>query len=227
LNKTHSRRGARLALIAIVRPYPSVGSFAALRGSFRPFCGSLAALRGSFCCPFWAVFRRFSWLVYQLCESSLFFSLFYCLGLWWCSRWFVSGSVWVRSCIRRDLQQQRVFGRRWPWEFFPSRADLDYPPNDLGIDLSKLLLRSPFGTAWLSLPWTICSNLPTVCSGWTSTDVVFLAIYRMISKIWICVYVVVFVVVYSVCSVFVVVSWAPLWCFLCYLVCICCLLGYE
>uniref|UniRef100_A0A2N9GN94 Uncharacterized protein n=1 Tax=Fagus sylvatica TaxID=28930 RepID=A0A2N9GN94_FAGSY len=111
--KTPSCRGARLALIAIVRPYPSVGSF-------RPFSGSFAALRGSFCCPFWAVFRRFSW-------------------------WFVSGSVWVRSCTRRDLQQQRVFGRRWPWEFFPSRADLDYPPNDLGIDLSKkLLLRSPF-----------------------------------------------------------------------------------
>uniref|UniRef100_A0A2N9HT79 Uncharacterized protein n=1 Tax=Fagus sylvatica TaxID=28930 RepID=A0A2N9HT79_FAGSY len=26
----------------------------------------------------------------------------------------------------------------------PTRADLDYPPNDLGIDLSKLLL-DPFG----------------------------------------------------------------------------------
>uniref|UniRef100_A0A2N9EQZ1 Uncharacterized protein n=1 Tax=Fagus sylvatica TaxID=28930 RepID=A0A2N9EQZ1_FAGSY len=37
--KTPSCRGARLALIAIVRPYPSVGSF-------RPFSGSFAALRG-------------------------------------------------------------------------------------------------------------------------------------------------------------------------------------
>uniref|UniRef100_A0A2N9GFA0 Uncharacterized protein n=1 Tax=Fagus sylvatica TaxID=28930 RepID=A0A2N9GFA0_FAGSY len=41
-----------------------------------------------------------------------------------------------------------MFGRQWPWEFFPSRAVLDYPPSDLEVDLSKkLLLRSPFGIA--------------------------------------------------------------------------------
>jgi hypothetical protein len=80
-----------------------------------------------------------------------------------------------------------MFGRQWPWEFFPSRDILDYPPSDLGVDLSKkLLLRSPFGIAWLPLPWLIRSVLPTVCSGWTSSDVVVLAIYRMVSKILLC-----------------------------------------
>ena len=68
----------------------------------------------------------------------------------------------------------------------------------------KLLLRSPFGTAWLSLPWSIRSTLPTVCSGWTSTDVVVFAIYRMISMILICVYVVLLVVLYCICIVSVV-----------------------
>ncbi len=104
-----------------------------------------------------------------------------------------------------------MFGRQWPWEFFLSRADLDYPPSDLGVDLSKkLLLRSPFGIAWLSLPWSIRSILPTVCSGWTSPDIVVLAIYRMVSKILFCVNVALFVVLCCVCFVFVVVSWAPL-----------------
>ena len=152
-------QGAQLALFAIVRPYPS-------EGSFRPFSGPFAALRGSFCCPLWAVFRRFSWLVYRLCELSHVPSLFSCLCLCWCSKWFISKSVWVRSCTQRDLQQQRMFGRQWPWEFFPSWAVLDYPPSNLGVDLSKkLLLRSPFGIAWLPLPWSIRSVLPTVCSG--------------------------------------------------------------
>uniref|UniRef100_A0A2N9G0I7 DDE Tnp4 domain-containing protein n=1 Tax=Fagus sylvatica TaxID=28930 RepID=A0A2N9G0I7_FAGSY len=73
-----------------------------------------------------------------------------------------------------------MFGRQWPWEFFPSRAVLDYPPSDLVVDLSKkLLLGSPFGIAWLSLPWSIRSILPTACSGWTSPDVVVLLISKI------------------------------------------------
>ena len=93
VHKPSPCRGTRLALFAIVRPYPSVGSFC-------PFSGLFAVLRGSFCCPAWALFQRFSWLVYRLCESSPFSSLFFCLCLCWCSRWFVSGSMWDRSCTR-------------------------------------------------------------------------------------------------------------------------------
>ena len=104
-----------------------------------------------------------------------------------------------------------MFGRQWPWEFFPSRAVLDYPPSDLGVDLSKKLLsRSPFGIAWLPLLWSIRSVILTVCSGWTSSDVVVLVIYRMVSKILLCVAVALFVVLCCVSYEFVDVYWAPL-----------------